>query len=178
MELEIRFKGKGIKHLSLNTLDKTFQRIYQKVVRDKVFFESIIPSEYKPLSQLLEETTPFVRLYSGDKHYFEKTELELLANILPWYTHRLVHLPWVFAYRRTAWGGRFYVHGTGGIVSWTRRALGYILNGSLAIERESLNVDEMKKLLTLFKSLIIVTVEAGIGVAAGEEYAREESRHY
>ena len=139
--------------------DRAFQRIYQRVVRDRAFFEGVLPLEYRSLSELLAQPRPGVRLASGAFHDMDPDELRLLASTLPWYVHRLVRLPWVFTYRREHWGGRYYLRNPD---PWAARALGYLLNGSLAVERRSVGVDEMGRLLRSFKTLIIVTIEVAV----------------
>jgi uncharacterized protein (UPF0216 family) len=146
--------------------DRLFRRIYQRVVRDRSFFESIVPAEYKTLYNLLEEREPRVRLASGLYHHFDPYELKLLADMLPWYVHRLVRLPWIFTYRRETWGGRYYLKGPD---NWAARALNYLLAGDIAREKWVLTVDEMYRLLRGFKSLIIVFIE--VKIEAGSKVA-------
>ena len=143
--------------------DRVFRRIYQRVVRDRAFFESVIPLEYRSLHSMLGDPQPRVRLASGAYHYFDPDEVRLLASSLPWYTHRLVRLPWLFTYRREAWGGRYYLRGPD---SWAARALSHLLGGSIAEERWVLSADEMLKLLRGFKSLIMVFIELELEVGS------------
>ena len=142
---------------------KTVRRLYSRLVRDHAFFESIVPAEYRTLYELLQAGRPSVRLASGERHYMDRVELEHLARQLPWYVHRLVTLPWVFTYRREYWGGRFYLRNPD---PWPARAISYLLTGNLASEKRELTVEDMRRLLRSFKTLIIVTIEAKLGLGA------------
>jgi len=139
--------------------ERLHRYIYHKAYRDKQFFESLRPAEYKSLSMLLEEDEPGVRLASGQYYMFSREDLETLRNMLPWYLHSLVKLPFFFIYSRTGHVGSYKLVGPD---RWAARAIGYILEGDLAQEKWELSGSEMERLLASFKSLIIVSLSISL----------------
>ncbi len=137
------------------SVEKIWRIIYTKVYREEQFFKNNTPREYKSLRELLESPNPGIYLVSGIFHSFDKNELDRMARMLPWYVHRLVKFPWVFLYRRSNVTRYFELVRPD---AWAARALHYILRGSLAGELWEIRDIEMHKLLSLFKTLIMVSI--------------------
>ncbi len=144
--------------------DKIWRIIYTKVYREEQFFKNNTPREYRSLRELLESPNPGVYLVSGIFHSFDKDELERMARILPWYIHRLVKFPWVFLYKRSGTTRHFELVKPD---TWAARALHYILRGSLAGELWEIRDIEMHKLLSLFKTLIMVSIVYNLNGESG-----------
>ncbi|BES80760.1 DUF61 family protein [Pyrodictium abyssi] len=139
--------------------ERLHRYIYHKAYRDKQFFESHRPAEYKSLAQLVGEENPGIRLVSGQYHVFDKSEIELLSSVLPWYMHNLVKLPFFFMYMRVGHVGRYKLVGPD---RWAARALGYILEEDITKEKWELSGSEMRQLLSSFKTLIIVSLSISL----------------
>jgi len=139
--------------------ERLHRYIYHKAYKDKQFFESHRPAEYKSLAQLVSEENPGIRLVSGQYHVFDKSEIELLSSVLPWYMRNLVKLPFFFVYMRIGHMGYYKLAGPD---RWAARALGYILEEDIAKEKWELSGSEMRRLLSPFKTLIIVSLSISV----------------
>ncbi|KSW11770.1 hypothetical protein CF15_02885 [Pyrodictium occultum] len=139
--------------------DKLYLHLYRRIHMDKQFFSSIRPVEYKPLSVLLEEEKPSVRLASGSRHVLDRDDLERLRQRLPWYMHSLVKLPFYFIYSRVGEVGQYRLAGPD---KWAAKALGLLLAGDITVEKWRLTRSEMARLLSSFKTLIIVSLSISV----------------
>ncbi len=144
--------------------DKIWRIIYTKIYREEQFFKETMPREYKSLYELRNSINPGVFLSSGVFHSFDKDDVNRASSIIPWYIHRLVKFPWVFRYRRS--GDTRYFE----LVKpdrWAARALHYVLRGSLTGELWEIRDVELQRLLSLFKTLIIVSLVYNLNPGSG-----------
>ena len=137
--------------------DRDLQRILNTFYHEKRKFSLLLPARFKTLDILLRENNPYIPLISGEKHYIDAEEIKELASLIPWYMHRYVELPFLFNYKRTAWGSVFILANKN--ARWNARALGIIFHGRLSVEKKKLLVDEIKILISRFKSLVFIGVE-------------------
>ncbi len=147
----------GVTHEA--TPGRDLQRIYQRVLYDKLRFEQLEPLEKPSLYEVLRGKM-CIRLASGDMHCFDRREVLELARSIPWYMHKLVKLPIMLTYHRDEWGSYFKLRGD----SWCARALSALVGGNALLEKYRLTVTEAETLLARFKTLVFVSIEFNVEV--------------
>ncbi|ABM79910.1 DUF61 family protein [Hyperthermus butylicus] len=140
-------------------VSRIFRSYVTRVYADKRFFEEILPREYKELPRLLEEDEPSVELISGSRHYFDKRELLELSNSLPWYLRGFTKLPWIFTYARQGFVGIYKLINSD---PWSGRIIAYLIRGDYSKPMLEVREVEFQRLLSRFKTLIIVTLQINI----------------
>ncbi|MET1129184.1 MAG: DUF61 family protein [Thermoproteota archaeon] len=135
---------------------RLLSHIYAKLSSDKRFFERSKPKRFPTLAEMLESAVPTVELESGENLELDLSDLSRLARDLPWYLHGFVRLPWTFVYSRTGLRGVFRLITPS---RWSARALNYLLKGDIAGEAWEVGYAEMKKLMSKYKTLILVVLE-------------------
>jgi uncharacterized protein (UPF0216 family) len=134
-------------------LERALRRYVERVYRDKRFFETLLPKRYVKLSEIVGVEKPYVELISGDKHYFSVDEVRRLYNLLPWYLRSFTVLPWLFRYESTGFTPEYVLLNDD---PWTPRILNYLLRGDITGRVTRIKSAEFEKLLSQFKTLIIV----------------------
>ncbi len=146
-------------------MSRIFRRYVERVYRDKALFESLLPKQYVKLTELIGKSNPHVELVSGDKHYFSVEELKTLYDMLPWYLRSFTLLPWVFSYTTSNFTPRYTLLNPD---KWSPRILGYVLYSDVSRKVTQLKSTEFERLLSRFKTLIIVILNVEL-TSGGEE---------
>lgn len=138
---------------------RAFEYLYRRIYMEKRIFQGYRPGEYRKLEELLAEEEPAVRLVSGQLHRFRREELSKLNDALPWFLRGFVRLPFFFTYRRIGYRG---VYRLAGPDRWAARILSYVLDSDFSREKWELTPTEMKKLISKFKSLVIISLDVDL----------------
>jgi uncharacterized protein (UPF0216 family) len=136
--------------------DKLIQGLYRRLYMEKKAFEVYRPAEYRRLVDLLECDRPGVMLLSGQYHEFRKEELVRLSDDIPWFLRSFTRLPFFFIYRRISGIG---VYRLAGPDRWAARVLHQLLHGDFSGEIWELSSSDMRRLLSRYKSLIIISLD-------------------
>jgi uncharacterized protein (UPF0216 family) len=154
-------------------LERALRRYVERVYMDKRFFESLLPKRYVKLVDIVNSDRPYVELLSGEKHYFNIEEVRDLYRSLPWYLRSFALLPWVFTYNSRSFTPEYVLLNND---PWTPRILNFILNGSIAKTVTRVKSSDFQKLLSRFKTLIIVVLNIEVlGGGEGEGFSEYEA---
>ncbi|WP_167827819.1 DUF61 family protein [Pyrolobus fumarii] len=150
----------------MSSRERDIRYIYDRVLRDARRILGAWPAEQKPISRLLREEKPLIRLVGGGTHLLDRGELEDMASRIPWFMHELVRLPIVIVYRRIAGSGVYRVEGD----VWAARAVSVLLGGGYWEEKWELSYEEVSELIKRYKTLFFVTIRVEIqGLLEHEE---------
>ncbi len=133
--------------------DRSARRLYERIVREASRILASMPAEHKSIAELLEEDEPSIRLADGTRHRIDESELQSMAERIPWYMRGLVKLPIIIIYERGE-KPRYTVDGD----VWAARAVSALLGGDPLVEKRELTLEEVEELIRRYKTLVFVTI--------------------
>jgi uncharacterized protein (UPF0216 family) len=134
--------------------------LVEKLKKDIGNLRAYWPKDFITLADIIKESNAHITLVSGELHEVDKDQLRKLLDKIPEYLWDLIKVPFTFRYEKDKDGRSWYrVVGD----RWQRRALEILLYGKISSEGlEKLNVEEFRKLVTEYNSLIFVSMATSI----------------
>ncbi len=144
----------------MNHKSKIQKTITEKLRKDLGSLRTYWPSTYFSISQLLDRDFLLIPLNSGDFHEVDRNQLIKIKEYIPEHLWDLIKLPLTFRYEKDNDGRSWYV-----IIGnrWQKRAVEILIYGKLSSEGlEKIDVQEFKKLVKNFSSLIFVSISTSL----------------